>query len=74
MKITIKITTKEAIEAWKAMNDHIASGDTVVEIEEQYVYPPSYSISSTTNKCLICGKDYGNTVHQCSPFGGYTDC
>jgi hypothetical protein len=43
MKITIKITKEEAIEAWKQQNDHIATGDdTTVEIEDA---PHSLTIS-----------------------------
>jgi len=33
MKLTIKITPEEAIEAWKKQNTHLMVDNTVVEIE-----------------------------------------
>lgn len=65
MKIIIKITKQEAIEAWKKQNEHISvGGETSVEIEEgggligsspkhiSPVYPGTYaSLGGTVGNC-----------------------
>ena len=66
MKTIIKITEKEAIDAFKESQGWSNDKEITVEIERNFfTYTPSMPIA---NQCLVCGEYTGNTVHNCKGY------
>ena len=77
MKITIKITEEEAIDAWSKLNPWKGKEDCKIEIERNTGIAFTGTSYTNGNDCLLCGKQgQRNTIHQCvtPTIGGAVFC